>query len=83
MKPRFDSDRPYGDRNQRLRGGYRPSARDLVNGSQLNRGELSLYVVLTASVALALVQHAQVAHRFVQQMPEFAVAVANLVRNVV
>jgi hypothetical protein len=55
----------------------------LVSNSRLSRGELSLYLVLTASVVVALVQHAQVAHRFVQQMPEFAVAVANLVRNVV
>ena len=83
MKLRFDPERPFGDRNQRVPGGYRPSARDLVNESRLSRGELSLYLVLTSSVALALVQHAQVAHRFVQQMPEFAVAVANLVRNVV
>ena len=83
MKPRFDSDRPDGDRNQRLPGGDRPSARDLMAGSELSRAELSLYVVLTVSVALALVQHAQVAHRFVQQMPEFAVAVAHLVRAVV
>lgn len=83
MRPRFNPERPYGDRNQRLSGGYRPSARDLVGESRLSRGELSLYLVLTASVAVALIQHAQVAHRFVQQMPEFAVAVANLVRNVV
>ncbi len=71
-------------KNDRKRSDFRePSVRDLMADDRLSRGEIALYLVLGGSVVMAFVQHVEVVHHFVEGMPEFAMAVATLVRNVV
>jgi hypothetical protein len=83
MKPRINLNLHSGDRARNIGRSYRPTAQDLRSDSGLSRGELSLFVVLTGAVLMAFAEHARVAHRFVEQMPEFAHGLATLVRNLV
>ena len=83
MTPRFNPERARGNRRPAFPRAYRPSAKEMIADSRLTRGEVALYLVLTAAVVLAFAEHGRVLQSFMHRLPEFATIVANLLRNVV
>ncbi|HAB19794.1 MAG TPA: hypothetical protein PLX89_09395 [Verrucomicrobiota bacterium] len=83
MKPHSDQARSSPSPARNRTSAYRSSAHDLIAESKQTRGEVILFVLLGAAVLLTFMEHAKVSFSFVQQLPELADAIANLVRNAV